>query len=190
LLWCSGRKSAVSQLLLLGARQELTRSRPAYLSRGFSRSTDEGYAARAPLHRRRRGHLSAIRIVPRPAYGCHSSPHLSGRGLITALPNGGHCGGQHQLCCASIRLSLGHFVLIGAEQTMRRAADPHPPGQTSAWAGSLTVRSRGYFVSSQQLRSKTGCSGRVINYSGDTVSNGTRFTEFRQDRPNLPGLVP
>jgi hypothetical protein len=29
----------------------------------------------------------------------------------------------------------------------RNAADPHPPGPTSAWAGSLTFRPRGYFTS-------------------------------------------
>jgi hypothetical protein len=47
-----------------------------------------------------------MRRVPRPVNVRHSSPHLSGRGLITALPSGGHCGDHRAICSRCRVLSL------------------------------------------------------------------------------------
>src|SRR6516164_2602168 len=54
----------------------------------------------------------------------HSSSHLSGRGLITALPNGGRCGDYRAVCSRRVP-SLGQFVPISTEQVGHRLTYLH-----------------------------------------------------------------
>jgi hypothetical protein len=50
-------------------------------------------------------------IVPQPGVVRLSSLHLSGRGVITALSSGGHCGGHRTVCSRGRVPSLGAICL-------------------------------------------------------------------------------